>query len=503
MSVGRRELLRGLGGLAAYAWLPSAGGCSSDDDSPGADPEAATPLSAPAFLHGVASGDPLPDGVLLWTRITPVGGEPLVVQWQIAQDEAFTRVVDSGDVTTDAKRDYTIKVEPQGLEAATPYYYRFQCDDAQSPIGRTRTAPEGDVDRLRFAVVSCSSYAHGYFHVYRAISKREDLEAVIHLGDYIYEYGNGEYGEARTYDPPHEILTLDDYRRRYAYYRRDADLQAVHQQLPMIAIWDDHEVANNSWIGGAENHNPDKGEGDFATRKAAAVLAYREWMPIREGEGGRTFRTLAYGNLVDLILLDTRNWGRTQQAMSADQSDFASDARTLLGADQEAWLSTAMDESSARWRLIAQQVMVGPFAFYLNLDDWSGYPAARERFLTLLETHSAKDTVVLTGDVHSSWAMNVLRGDTSLSVEIVAPGITSPGIDQASAEALYPMLMTAPHVKYVDLWRRGYVLLDVDAERVEASWYLYADVIDPQPPPEQLGHVASVYAGERRLREPA
>lgn len=507
MSIRRRELLRGLGGLAAYASLPWVPSCAEDDPSP--ERVAGISRDTTGFVHGVASGDPLPDAVIVWTRFTPSQRGSVSVHWELAEDVEFSNLVAEGTTETDAARDYTVKVDIDGLEPATTYYYRFAVDSNISPAGRTRTAPLGSVDHLRFAVVSCSSYAHGYFHAYRAIAQRQDLDAVIHLGDYIYEYGTGEYGDVRPYEPAHEVLTLDDYRLRYAQYHRDADLRALHAQVPMIAIWDDHEIANNAWIGGADNHNPELGEGDFAARKAAAIQAYFEWMPIRQSADLRCFRELHFGDLVDLVMLDTRSWGREQQVVTAGAPELNVERRTLLGADQEQWLRDSLQQSAARWRLIGQQVMVGPLPLYFNPDDWTGYPAARQRLLTLLGELADQDIVVLTGDVHSSWAMNLVRdpaeydpetGHGAVGVEFVVPGITSPGLDKASAEPLHPMLMAAPHVKYVNLWQRGYMLLDVNAQRVQADWYLYAAVEDPDEAVEQFAAARSTYAGEHHVR---
>jgi alkaline phosphatase D len=500
MPIRRRELLKGLSGLAAYASLPWTPGCADEDGHPG---------DTTGFSHGIASGDPLSDAVILWTRFKPEHAGPVTVHWELAEDPEFTNIVMDGALETSAERDYTVKVDAHGLEAAATYYYRFEVDSGFSPIGRTRTAPSGSVDRVRFAVVSCASYAHGYFHAYRAISKRLDLDAIIHLGDYIYEYGTNEYGTVRSYEPSHEALTLEDYRLRYAQYRRDPDLLAAHQQFPIIAVWDDHEIANNAWIGGAENHNPDKGEGPFAARKAAATRAYFEWMPIREAPDDRLFRQFNYGDLVDLIMLDTRSWGRQEQVTGADVPGFNDAQRTLLGADQEQWFSDAMQRSAARWRLLGQQVMVGPLPTYFNTDDWTGYPAARQRLLQLLGDLSNKDTVVLTGDVHSSWAMNLVldaskydaaTGRGAVAVEFIAPGITSPGTDRASAESLQPMLLDVPHVKYVNLWQRGYMLLDVNTERVHADWYLFDAIEDPDYAVEMFAAACATYAGEHCVR---
>lgn len=302
----RRQMLAGMGVGAGAAALS---GCDRG-------------RSLVRFDHGVASGDPLADRVVLWTRVSPVEPAPqtIPVRWEVAADSAFDQVVAEGQTATDAARDFTVKVDAGGLAPGQRYHYRFSVAGDKSPVGRTRTLPSGPVDRVAFAVVSCSNYSHGLFTVYRAIAAREDIDAVLHLGDYLYEYPPDVYvsepaiAMGRVVVPDGELLTLADYRTRYALYRTDADLQAAHAAHPFIAVWDDHEVANDAWKGGAENH--DDSEGDFATRKAAAIRAYHEWLPIREtpdGDPGRLYRSFDFGDLASLIMLDTRLAGRDRQ----------------------------------------------------------------------------------------------------------------------------------------------------------------------------------------------
>lgn len=499
MSITRRDLLRHAGGFAAWAALPM--GCGDAAAESGAQSSALGAGETLGFLHGVASGDPLPDAVILWTRVTTSDeSSAIALRWEVATDLDFRELVAHGTFVTDSNRDFTAKVDADGLAAGTLYYYRFVAGDTSSPIGRTRTAPSGSVDRLRFGVASCSSYAHGYFHGYRSLSERLDLDAVIHLGDYIYEYPTGEYGKVRAYEPAHEIVTLRDYRTRYAQYRRDPDLQALHQQLPMIVVWDDHEVANDSWTDGAQNHMPAR-EGAFSERLRAASQAHREWMPIREQTHAGAFRSFSFGDLVDLIMLDTRNSGRTQQLGKRDDPALDDPERTLLGRAQEAWLADQLSASRGRWRLLGQQVMVSPFALGKNLDSWEGYPAARERLLQQL-TAAAGDSIVLTGDVHSSWAMDVLdqTGEQSLAVELVTPGISSPLLSREDAEARDQDVMAHPHVQYAQLWKRGYMIVDVDRERVQAAWFHYESVERPEPVEPVFGAAAAAYSGERRVR---
>ncbi len=504
----RRTWLKGTGlGVVAVSV-----GCGDDDNNPmmdagGMDAPAmdagmdAPPMDAPppmdagpdlgpypvppiptGFGFGVASGDPLPNAVILWSRYVPDDGATSVdVDWIVATDAALTDVVRMGTLTTDADRDWTLKVDADGLDPATTYYYAFRQGDASSMTGRTRTAPQGDATRLRFGVVSCSSYGHGFFHVYRELAGHADLDAILHLGDYIYEYASESYGRERLYDPPHEILNLDDYRRRYQLYRIDPDCQALHQQHPMVCVWDDHESANNAWRDGAENH--EAGEGSWADRKAAAYQAYAEWMPIREQEEGKIWRSLDFGNLLQLTMLDTRLWGRDEQdrAMRHDPS------RTLLGMDQETWFAERM-MSGARWQLIGQQVMLGHWEAQadgggytlLNDDQWDGYTAARSRFFDTLET--TDNAVVLTGDIHSHWAMDLTRdphdgydpatGDGSIGVEFVVSAVTSPGFG-TGAPLVEPVFRADnPHMQYTNLGFRGYLLLDVTADAIQGDFFI-------------------------------
>jgi alkaline phosphatase D len=266
----------------------------------------------------------------------------------------FRRIAARGRTATGAARDFTVKVDAAGLKPATTYYYRFQALGERSPVGRTRTAPASGAKQIRLAVVSCSSLPHGYFNVYRRVAERPDLDAVLHLGDYIYEYANGGYGDGaalgRIPEPNKEIIALDDYRTRYAQYRRDPDLQEAHRQHPFIVVWDDHEIANNTWRDGAANHNPQNGEGDFAPRRAAAVQSYLEWMPIREdrfSREARIYRTFHYGSLADLVMLDTRLVGRDEQPPNRDAIAILDDPkRSMLGAAQEDWLNGRLAAST-------------------------------------------------------------------------------------------------------------------------------------------------------------
>jgi alkaline phosphatase D len=545
MSISRRELIRRASALSISAASSSLAGCGDDGgDGGGAgtsgdgsseasttgDVSSSTAIDASSssggddglpryeyegepgpetlFSHGVASGDPLLDAVILWTRLTTDDGEPVEAFFEVALDPEFQMRVAADYLESNPERDQTIKLDVSGLSAGTTYYYRFFALGRASLIGRTRTAPDGAVERLRFAVCSCSSLAHGYFHAYRNVAARADLDLVVHLGDYIYEYGNGEYGELRDYEPPTEIVSLDDYRTRYAQYRRDADLQELHRQHPMVAVWDDHESADNSYRDGAENHQP-MTEGEWEDRKAAAATAYGEWMPLREGASAVIYRALPYGDLMHLIMLDTRIAGRDEAPDSLLDPELLDDPdRQLLGMEQEAWLEGEMQGSTAQWTIVGQQVVMSEVllgANPFNADQWDGYRAARGRFYDLAA--QAGNVVVLTGDIHSSWAFDLAvdpantydpsDGTGSVGVEFVVPAVTSPGLAFGSG----PLMAANPHLHWVDGSSRGYIVVDVDTERVQSTWWFVDDVESTSGNGESVAAVWAVYDGTNHLVE--
>jgi alkaline phosphatase D len=499
-----------------------------------------------AFQHGVASGDPLADRVILWTRVTPRHpGQTAVVRWEIARDPAFRHVVLRGVVRTDADRDHTVKVDAIGLQPATTYYYRFESGAATSPAGRTRTLPASGLPRVRLAVVSCSNHAAGLFNAYRRIAERADLDAVVHLGDYLYEYGPDEYGSLRTPEPPREMVTLADYRLRHAQYKRDADLQEVHRQHPMICIWDDHEITNDAWTGGAENHTEGT-EGPWPQRVAAGLQAYYEWMPVRQPDPARprqNQRAFRIGDLVDLVMLEERLGARSAQLPATiptpfgngfvQAGPFTDPARTLLGAEQEAWLAQRLRGSKARWKLVGQGVMFAqlklqgaPLAagggVFVNPDQWDGYQPARDRLYAVLKgdaTHPPVDNVVmLTGDIHSSWAADLSQdpnnpavaaggydaatGAGSRAVEFVTTSITSPGLNDPQGSTAAFLRSVNPHFKYIELNRRGYLLLDVSHERVVGEWW-YVDTVASASNVQTFGVAFEVRHAENRLQPSA
>ncbi len=491
MTVSRRRFL---GTVASGSLALAAPGSAS----------ALTQDSRDVFTHGVASGDPLDDRVILWTRVSGGRGD-VEVNWWLASDAGMQSVVARGSIVTNADRDFSVKADPPGLRPGTTYYYQFAAMGASSPIGRTKTLPVGDIDRVRLAVVSCSNLPFGYFNVYRCIAERPDLDAVLHLGDYLYEYRNGEYGDGtalgRAPLPDKEVVTLEDYRIRHAQYKMDIDSQAMLQQHPLIAVWDDHESSNNSWMDGAENHDPDESEGSWAERMAASVRVYYEWMPIRENRSARQlqiYRSFRYGNLVDLVMLDTRLTGRDVQVDREDDAAVNDPERSLLGASQEAWLFAELEESvgdGTRWRVLGQQVFFGaqaPSDAIRNSDVWDGYQAGRNRIFDFLETNSVDNVVVLTGDIHSSWALDVPRdpwngydpatGRGSLAVEYVTPAISSPSqftdTPEEADAAHEARLAASPHLKFVDQVHRGYFILDITPERAQADWFFVETIAE-------------------------
>ncbi|MDT0264762.1 alkaline phosphatase D family protein [Streptomyces sp. DSM 44915] len=490
----RRRFLTVTGAAAALAFavnLPNTASAAAPADG------AALPTDP--FTLGVASGDPLPDSVVLWTRLAPEplapdGGLPaeaVEVAWEIAADPAFDRIVAAGTATAHPEFQHSVRVEPAGLAPATTYYYRFRAGRWRSETGRTRTAPAPDARpaAVRFGLVSCQRYDQGFYTAYRHLAAEPDLDAVLHLGDYLYEYPvNATAGVRNTPVPAHlnrETHTLEDYRLRYALYHSDPDLRAAHAAHPFIVTWDDHEVDNN--YAGAVSEQDVPAE-EFLVRRAAAYRAYWENMPLRapqlpDGPDLRLYRRLRYGRLAQLDILDTRQYRDDQAHGDGWQvpGEAAADpARTLLGAAQERWLADGWRDSTARWNLLPQQVtfarrrnrVEGPWP--LSMDAWDGYPAARERLLTAAERAGVDNLVVCTGDVHVHYAFD-LKADwddpdsRTLGVELVTSSISSGG-DGAERPANWAALTEAnPHLRFYD-GRRGYVVLTLDAEQLRADF---------------------------------
>ena len=437
------------------------------------------------FYHGVASGDPLSDRVIIWTRITPQDfGQTLIGTYHMATDDQFQNIVASGTYTTDSTVDFTVKIDVMGLQPNTFYYYEFEHNGAYSLVGRTKTLPVGDIQNMRLACVSCANLESGYFNVYDAIANRNDVDAILMLGDYIYEYESGGFGPNgnidRIWDPAVEIVDLNEYRLRYNSYRMDYALRKLHQNFPWICIWDDHETANDAYKDGAENHQVN--EGPWNVRKDNGKRAYFEWIPIRPKAPGnqQIYRTFELGNLAKIIMLDTRLEGREVQ-LNANDANFSDTSRTLLGNTQMTWLKNELSSTTQPWKILGNQVMVGAVNLLgspVNTDSWDGYPAERQRLFNHLSSQNIDNTVVVTGDIHTSWALNLQNGNSPVGVEFVSPSVTSPGVPiNLSA------LITAqnPHIKYVELTKKGFVLVDIDPSRVQGDWYNIStlDQMDP------------------------
>ena len=478
------------------------------------------------FSHGIASGDPMPGSVLLWTRVTPTpeslpgsgAGPDVSVRWEISADAAFKKVVARGTAATGPARDHTVKVVAAGLAPATSYWYRFTLGKKISPVGRTRTAPAASaaVARLKFGVVSCANWQAGYFSSYRHLAARGDLDAVLHLGDYLYEYAPGDYQArdevVRPHDPAFEMTQLGHYRRRHAQYKTDPDLQALHAAAPFIVTWDDHESANDAWKGGAENHTEGT-EGAWSERFTAAHRAYSEWMPVRYEPGGQLYRRLDFGSLASLSMLDLRSY-RDQQAANGADPAVNSPARTITGAAQMDWLLGNLKSTGPQWKLVGNPVMIAPVRIPstlstaelagvqklmggttisgvpYNVDQWDGYEVDRNRVVRHLRDNAVKDTVFLTGDIHSGWACDIpadpatypATGD-SVAVELVCTSVTSDNLDDilnvpprtGSVVVENAIKAANPHVKYLDFDSHGYSVLDVTPAGVRMDWYVLAE----------------------------
>ncbi len=485
------------------------------------------------FAHGVASGDPEQTSVLIWTRVSPEAQGPVPVKWSLSRDAAFKDVVRHGTFTTGAERDYTVKVLVEGLEPGQVYYYWFSAGQASSPGGVTRTLPAGGLADYTLAVVSCSNWPFGFFNAYREIAKRgasERIDAVIHLGDYIYEYGVTGYGGTvgkelgRNHEPANECVTLADYRRRYAQYRSDPDLQAAHAVAPWFCTWDDHESANNSYRTGAENHQVDT-EGDWSARKAQAVQAYLEWMPMRDPAPGRpreaVWRKFDIGDLATLFLLESRLVGRGED-VTFDELFRAPDAerpalanalkakinapdRTMLGFEQEAWLADGLKQStvaSRKWQVLGNQVTMAKvkmpdlqtglspdrwervpqgsrrswstarYGLEWNMDSWCGFPGARERLYAAAKAANAR-LVTLAGDTHTAWA-NQLHDNAGQQrgVEFGCTSVTSNGAgDSLPFEELNWLMAEAnDEVLYYNAFAKGFTLVTLKSDQVEAEF---------------------------------
>ncbi len=443
------------------------------------------------FQLGVASGDPLPNGVLIWTRLAPEplaedgrGGMPdrtIQVRWEVASDEGFREVVKRGVELARPRVAPSVHVPVKGLEPAREYFYRFKAGIEVSPVGRTKTAPEpgATVSGLAFAFASCQQYEHGYYTAYGHMAD-EDLDLVVHLGDYIYEYGKNEYvapgGNVREHVPTTEITTLADYRRRHAQYRKDEDLRRAHAAFPWIFTWDDHEVENNYADEISEDDTePDQDPEVFLARRAAAYQAYYEHMPLRQssvprGPNTRVYRRLTYGDLAEFNVLDTRQY-RTDQpcgdAFPGDCEERFDRDQTITGEAQERWLLDGLAASGSRWNVLAQQIFLaqidlvrGPEeGFYV--DGWDGYVASRDRLLDYLYRRRVSNPVVITGDWHANWLCDLKTNfddpdSPTVGTEFVGTSISSTDYPQPRPVYGRVVLQENPHIRYFNN-ERGYV----------------------------------------------
>ncbi len=534
--LGRRSVI--LGGVGAAAGLGSLLGV-------------ALPSPAPAsrhlvFQHGVASGNPLPHAVVLWTRVTVrpdavAGsgiGDPAEVTWEVSRTPDFRAVVAEGSVTTDTHLDHTVKVDATGLQPATTYWYRFR-HARDTIVGRTRTAPamEADVDRLRFGVVSCANWQAGHFSAYRHL-RDHDVDAVIHLGDYLYEYEPGMYShghhweDVRRHDPPHETVSLEDYRRRHAQYKTDPDLAGLHAAVPMVATWDDHEIADGWHPGGAFEHDAGS-EGPWEARRRAAMRAYDEWMPVRlggtaeVGDGDRIHRRFFFGRLADLSMLDLR--GHRDERVDADDPRTQDPDRSLTGAAQGRWLADSLTTSASQWKLVGNPVMLAPMLMpprprgqelavkattdpmtwgeaKPNTDTWDGYPAQRRRLLEGIAAAGVDDVVFLSGDVHTAWANDIELDERPVATELVCSAVTSNNVDDfmgteprtvslAMEEAIQ---RTNPHVRFVNLDDHGFSILELTPAQARMEWWAVDDRRDQASGAHRLA-VRRVASGDPRV----
>ncbi len=477
--------------------------CSSGKDQAPKLHEAVSSLydrSLKPFYHGVASGDPLQDRVIIWTRVTPDDSVMRIpVKWFVATDTNFTELVRTDTTSATAVHDYTVKVDVTGLQPATKYFYRFEALGKTSLTGETKTFPSGHTDSLKLAAVSCANWEFGYFNAYARLAER-DLDAVLHLGDYIYEYATGKYGNpksGRTNIPEHEVVTLADYRLRYSQYHLDEGLRKVRQKHPLIAIWDDHEVANDVYTEGAQNHQPE--EGDFKTRKRAAQQAYHEWIPIRDGE--KHYRSFAVGDLADIIMLDERLEGRVKPFDSASDPNLKKIYHSMLGAKQLEWFEKKLKEGK-RWKIVGNQVLFSEVSQkYVDananqsLDSWSGYPLERKRIADFIESSKIPDVILLSGDTHSSWALeatldptryNAKTSSGTVAVELGVTSISSGNSNEYMTDDQVLVreknfLRSNAHLKYTNHRDHGYLLLTVFPDHAKAEWYRVNTVLTVNP----------------------
>jgi alkaline phosphatase D len=480
----------------------------------------------------VASGDPTASGVVLWTRVSGAAGASVPVEWSVSVEPSLASPVATGSVPATPAADHTVHAMVTGLQPATTYWYGFRVGEERSPVGRTRTlpAPDSSGERLRLGVVCCAHWATGYFNAYGRLAER-DVDLVVHLGDYIYEAEAKREKWTRYHRPRGRCLTLPDYRARHGQYKTDPDLQRLHARHPMVAVWDDHELAGNAWWDGAAGHDP-WSDGDWPRRRAAAVRAYREWVPsglVDPADPFRVWRTVRLGPLADLVLLDTRLAGREQPVAGRHPVvGVRRRDRSLLGPEQWRWLEEELGgaERAGRWSLVASQVVVAPIhllawggaigrlfgavggGVIVNSGQWDGYPAEREHLLRLLAGRNG-ESLVLSGDLHSSWVSQLAAEEDGrggpVATEFTVPAVSAPTFARAlapkvrGARSVLEMAIRRanPHVAWVDTASHGYLLLDVTAERIEGQWW-HVDRVGRPTEGERLAATWTVRRGDPR-----
>ena len=453
-------------------------------------------LSKSYFPFGVASGDPKENSVVIWTALFETSNAVETVQWEISADTNFTKILKRGSVSPESSKGYSIKNTVTGLPSGMKLFYRFLYKKQYSPIGRTKTAAQ-EAQVLRLAMVSCSSYELGYYNAYRLLSREKDLDAIIHLGDYIYEYQPGKYQQkklTRDHIPAKEIISLNDYRSRYAQYRLDPDLAELHRLYPFITIWDDHEIANDTYVEGAKNHQPEA-DGDWKTRKQVARQVYFEWLPVEDNPEKSIIRKFKYGNLAELFMLDGRLEGRSKQAENTSDPIVLDSSRTMLGAQQSKWLIDGVNSSTAKWKIIGNQVIFSPYnypeqlkSYPKSMDVWDGYPVERNKIMQAWKAAGSKNIVILTGDVHVSMGFNLQSSPNdssgSIGAEWVTPSVTSSNYDEynnaeevTATEKMFKENGLNPHLNFLDLSNHGYVLLTFNSKEASANWKFVETVL--------------------------
>ena len=485
------------------------------------------------FRHGVASGDPTDRRVVIWTRVSDAEGDaPVAVHWRLAE-ATDGRPAGHGQTLARVESDWTVSVDVGGLRPDTRYTYAFEVDGERSPVGRTRTLPSADPDSIRFAQVSCAKFNAGHFNAYGRLAEREDINFVLHLGDWIYEASQTPPASqtpskdiGRPFDPLHECRTLEDYRTRYAQYRSDPDVQAVAAAHPFIGTVDDHEVADGAWRDGATEHREDR-DGPWSVRKAAAFQAREEWLPVRRPDPGnpeRVYRAVRFGSLAELFLLDTR----TMRDEPVPPPALSRQGRTNLGPHQKAWLLSSLAGSDAHWRLLGNpSVMARTWNDALpehvrkalvkvklidadgtgpDWDQWDGYPQERREIVRFIGELETPNVVVLSGDVHVGFAAELAEDPhmPPVAAEFVNTSLTSQNLDdkmgwglRSDSTAIEQVILDGmPHVHYLDLDSHGYGLVDLDRGRLRFEWWTTG--LGPDDKDHALSHAMQVRRGETR-----